>query len=63
MNRGPFLILKGLPYPMQTALHWPFLVMLGKKAKHLIYCVYYTNSEYTYSLYSILRYRNYQDYR
>ena len=33
---------------MQIAFHWPFLVMLGKQAKHfLIYCVYYTDSEYT----------------
>lgn len=46
MNRGPFPILKRLPHTVQIALHWPSLVMLEKKAKHLIYCVYYTNSEY-----------------
>jgi hypothetical protein len=64
MNRGPLPILKRLPYSMQIAFHWTFLDMPGKQAKHYLnYCVYYTNSEYTYSLYCILSYRIYQDYR
>ena len=36
---------------------------MGKQTKHyLLYCVYYTNDENTFSLYCIPSYRYHQDY-